>query len=685
MSEIKSKIFTGRVMHKRFEKITHAFEYPVYTHLFDLDELESLSKNTPLFSYNRFNLVSLYDCDYLERGAGSIRSKLEAVLQRAQIMEKPVRVELITCGRFLGAVFNPVSFFFCYRVDGSLICRVAQVNNTFDESHLYVLDQKNAVVRNGLDCFEVPKSFHVSPFFDRSGSYEFMFFQGAEHFEIHVNLKKDGEYALVSMLEGKRARPFTTREILRVLLRYPLSLVLTLPRIHWQALKLYFLKKIPAHSKPVPDSSMTIRKARPRLFQRLCMKIVFRIFAKIQKGCLSVTLPCGRTVLFGEKEREPSAVIRVNHYRFFTRLVIDSGIGLGEGYMVRDWESSSPCGVLELLIDNKPYLEAQGSAFAWIGNLIHAVRHRRRANTIFGSRKNIEEHYDLSNDFFKTFLDDSMTYSSGFYRDVSDSLADAQKNKLDMIIEKACIGPEDHVLEIGCGWGSFAIEAVRRTGCRVTGLTLSKEQLQLAEKRVREAGLSDRIQFKLCDYRHETGIYDRIVSIEMLEAVGHQFLGGYFAACDRLLKPDGIAVIQTITIPDQRYESYRRGCDWIQKHIFPGGHLPSLEVLTRTIAHNSHFFIEDVENIGVHYARTLREWRERFLEQEAEIARQGFDEVFRRKWEYYLAYCEAGFAMRYLNDLHLVLTRAGNANLNRKEKTASDRLSRRGNETALNT
>lgn len=672
---MKSKIYVGRVMHKRFETVAHAFDYGVYYHCFDLDELESLNKNVGCFGYNRFNLVSLYDKDYLTPGSEPLRTKVEKIVKNAGIQAPLARIDVITCGRFLGHVFNPASFFFCYDENDKVICRVVQVNNTFGESHLYVLNQNDVEVRQGLDCFHAEKTFHVSPFFDRQGEYEFMFFRGDSHFEIHVNLKKDGEYALVSMLQGKQARPFTTEKVFYVLSLFPFSLVLTLPRIHWQAFKLYFQKKVPFYTKPVPNSPMTIRKASATGFQKISQKIVFSIFSKIQKGRLKIELPDGESVYFGPADNRQKVSIRVNSYRFFSRLVVDSGIGLGEGYMARDWECEDPTVFLELLIENKPFLESKKSHFAWFGNFIHRLRHKKRANTLFGSRKNIEEHYDLSNEFFKTFLDESMTYSAGIYKTDDDTLAQAQKNKLDTIIEKACIGPDDHVLEIGCGWGSFAIEAVKKTGCRVTGLTLSKEQLALATERVKAAGLSDRIEFKLCDYRHENGSYDRIVSIEMLEAVGYEFLGAYFAACERLLKEDGIVVIQTITIPDQRYASYRKGCDWIQKHIFPGGHLPSLEILTGKIRENSNLFIEHVENIGVDYARTLKEWRLTFLSKFAEIKAQGFDETFCRKWEYYLAYCEAGFAKRYINDLHLVLTRVGNENLNRKGENVHARMS----------
>jgi cyclopropane-fatty-acyl-phospholipid synthase len=239
-----------------------------------------------------------------------------------------------------------------------------------------------------------------------------------------------------------------------------------------------------------------------------------------------------------------------------------------------------------------------------------------------------------------------------------DPLTTAQLAKIGRLLDKAKIGPDDHVLEIGCGWGAFAIEAVRRTGCRVTGITVSAEQLALARERVAAAGLTDRIRIELCDYRQVQGSFTRIVSIEMLEAVGHEYLGAYFAALDRALAPGGRGAVQVITIPDARYAPYRRTSDFIRKHIFPGGHLPCLAALREAAARRSRLEIREVENIGTHYAPTLRLWRQRLLAN-ADAARDlGFDDVFLRKWEFYFAYCEAAFAERLVDDLQFVVCRA---------------------------
>ncbi|HTL49003.1 MAG TPA: DUF1365 family protein [Verrucomicrobiae bacterium] len=659
-----SKIYTGQLMHTRLEPVKYRFDYPVYFYSFDLDELETLGRANPFFGHNRFNLVSLYDNDYLDRGPGALREKLRRYLAPEGLDEAVKKVELVTCARFLGYIFNPASFFYCYTETGSLACVVAQVNNTFGETHIY-LTREPLPAKDGLARYAADKAFHVSPFFDRKGEYEFKYSPVSDTIEIQVNLKKDGRYVLVSQMTG-RARPVTGANILKTVLAYPLTAVMTIPRIHWQAAKLYFGKKLPVYKKPAPSSPMTVRTPLPKLRRKAAFKIFDLFLSRARQGHLRVQLPDGSVHSYGDTSLPARAEIRVHDDGFFWRVIRDSGIGLGESYMDGQWETPDLTAVLEFLIDNKSHLSPKVSFLEGLGAALNRLYHLARRNTVSGSRKNIQDHYDLSNDFFQVFLDESMTYSAGFYKDSYDTLYAAQQNKLQRMIEKARITSKDHVLEIGCGWGSFAIKAARETGCRVTGITLSKEQLMLATQRVREAGLSEKITLELCDYRNMKGQFDRIISIEMLEAVGHEYLEGFFQALDRLLKPEGVAVIQSITIPDQRYDSYRKGCDWIQKHIFPGGHLPSLTAVCKAMTQSSTLFVENVENIGVHYARTLREWKKKFREQQARIEALGFDERFRRKWEYYFSYCEAGFSKRYLNDIQMILTRAGNKTLDRK-------------------
>jgi cyclopropane-fatty-acyl-phospholipid synthase len=373
-------------------------------------------------------------------------------------------------------------------------------------------------------------------------------------------------------------------------------------------------------------------------------------------------MPDGTSRTFGEQS-PPEAHIRVNDQRFFSRVVFGGDIGFGEAFMEDEWNSDDVTGVVRFFIRNRDTIQDGRFRTALLSRGVEVLRHLALPNTLLGSRRNIRRHYDLSNAFFQTFLDDSMAYSCAVFPSRDATLEAAQRNKYDRMIAKARLTAEDHVLEIGCGWGGFAIEAVRQTGCRITGITVSQEQYRLARDRVRAAGMEDHIRIELKDYRHIEGPFDKIVSIEMLEAVGHAYFKTFFRALERLLKPTGIVVLQTITIPDQHYERYRRERDWIQKHIFPGGLLPSLTILTHTMTRHSRLMVEQAENIGDHYALTLAEWRRRFLAARDTVARLGFDRRFQRKWIYYLSSCEAGFRERVLGNLQLVLTREGNNRL----------------------
>ncbi|MCJ7499729.1 cyclopropane-fatty-acyl-phospholipid synthase family protein, partial [bacterium] len=327
----------------------------------------------------------------------------------------------------------------------------------------------------------------------------------------------------------------------------------------------------------------------------------------------------------------------------------------GESYVAGDWMSDDLAGTLSLLAENLDEIKERHHLLSALGRTFAYTRHLLNPNTVKGSRRNIAAHYDLSNDFFALFLDRSMTYSCGMYPGPDTTLRKAQELKLRTIIEMAGITSEDHVLEIGCGWGSFAIEAAGNTGCRVTGITISTQQLELARQRVRKAGLEDRVTLKLLDYRYLDGSYDKIISIEMLEAVGHGNLGKWFAICDRVLKPGGTGVFQVITIPHKRYGEYRRSSDWIRKHIFPGGHLPSLKAIRDAVERSSTLTTTKVESIGSHYVRTLKDWDVNLKENHEKARELGFDDIFLRKWEYYFAYCRAGFETGAIDDHQIVL------------------------------
>ncbi|RKO88110.1 Mycolic acid cyclopropane synthetase-domain-containing protein [Blyttiomyces helicus] len=410
---------------------------------------------------------------------------------------------------------------------------------------------------------------------------------------------------------------------------------------------------------------------------------ILSVLGRVKVGHIKVTLLDGSVRDFGDIDapKDQTASIKVVTDVFWVRLAVWSALGLGEGYMYSDIEVENLTGLLIILARNRENIADGNVLPAGLNFLLNNFAHSRIPNTIMNALGNIQAHYDLGNEMFASFLDPTMTYScpiwalegeEGFE---DDNLEKAQMRKIRAMIDKGCISKDHHVLEIGTGWGALAIEAVRRTGCRVTSLTLSIEQKELAERRIEEAGLSSRITVLLTDYRDldpKEHQFDRILTVEMLEAVGPEFLPVFFRCCDALLSTrDGILVLQVITMPDARYQTYLRKIDFIQKHIFPGGHCPSITALTNGIYEGSagNLIVDRIDNIGPHYAKALRLWREKFLASFDRIASQGgmehvYDDVFKRKWEFYFAYCEAGFATRTLGDIQMVLTRAGNMDSN---------------------
>jgi cyclopropane-fatty-acyl-phospholipid synthase len=395
-----------------------------------------------------------------------------------------------------------------------------------------------------------------------------------------------------------------------------------------------------------------------RPWWRWSARFVHGYLSRLKHGCIALQGPGDAKATFGDPTHELRATMTIHDPRFFWRAVAGGDIGFGESYMDGDWSCDDLTTLIHILAINRDELDGLNVASALPRRLLSRAYHLTRRNTVAGNRRNIQDHYDLGNEFFRLFLDPSMTYSCAVFPTGNESLETAQRLKIQAMIDKAEIAGTDHVLEIGSGWGSLAIEAVQQTGCRVTTLTLSDEQKQWVQHRVAEAGLQDRIDVRITDYRRIEGEFDRIVSVEMLEAVGHENLAPYFAACDRLLRYGGRAVIQVITIRDEYYDGYRKGCDFIQRHIFPGGHLPSWGALSQAISTaTARLSVENVEDIGHHYARTLREWRNALNANAERVFALGFDHSFLRKWNYYFSYCEAGFRTRTLGNLQFVLTK----------------------------
>jgi cyclopropane-fatty-acyl-phospholipid synthase len=651
---MKSRLFTGQLQHARTHVVEHSFAYSLHLFALDLDELEQLDRDSFWFGYNRKRPLALHDRDYLYPGNMPLIAKVCRALEENGINREPARVVLVTALRQFHYVFNPVSFFYCYDQEDKVFCVLAQVNNTFGETHLYVLRHQS-----GDYTFETEKAFHVSPFFPRKGRYAFRLSPLGETLLLEITFFLDADKpALVASFTGT-SRPLTPATMARTVCLHPLRAVLTFPRILWQAGRLYFQKRLKVYTKPDPCSPLTLRQASPSLLERLGRKVMTRFFSQLDHGRMTMTLPEGGQLVFGRADGSPQVAMHIERNRFFQRAMLTADIGFGEAYVDGDWNSPDLVALLSLLNLREEAVNDRRIWPALAGRLINLMVHRRRDNTPAGSRRNISEHYDLSNDLYALFLDPTMAYSSGIFLNPNDSLEQSQHNKFRAVIDKAAIGPEDHVLEIGCGWGGFAIEAVRQTGCRLTGITVSREQFDWATRRVQEEGLADRITILLSDYRHVEGRFSKIVSIEMIEAVGHQHLPLYFSTLDKLLAPGGRIFLQVITIPDQKYGAYRAGSDWIRKHIFPGGHLPSVGAMVSAMSSKTRFNIIGMEDIGHHYIRALQLWREAFLNRRQEVFDLGFDPTFVRKWEYYFSYCEAGFRNRLVRNYHLVLARMG--------------------------
>lgn len=399
-------------------------------------------------------------------------------------------------------------------------------------------------------------------------------------------------------------------------------------------------------------------------------KLVLRAFGQFTHGGLRMTWPDGHARVFGAPGAEIACEIRVRDSGFFKHVALFGNIGFGESYVHGDWDTDDIAAVISWFIVNiakSQGMEASSTKVAGL-NLLktwNRVLHKLRPNSITTSRRNIAEHYDLGNDFYSLWLDETMTYSSARFETDGQPLKDAQHSKYEALCQKLQLKPGDHVLEIGCGWGGFCTHAAKHHGCRVTAVTISKEQHKYATERVKREGLDHLVEVRLQDYRHITGQFDKIASIEMLEAVGDEFLETWFAKCHEVLKPDGLLAFQAITTPDCRHKNLRKGVDWIQKHIFPGSLLLSVNRLNEAANRTGDLFMHALEDIGSSYAKTLRLWFERFNARLEEVKALGFDERFIRKWNFYLQYCEAAFATRNISVIQACYTRPNNATLHR--------------------
>ncbi|MFC3648742.1 class I SAM-dependent methyltransferase [Planctobacterium marinum] len=381
--------------------------------------------------------------------------------------------------------------------------------------------------------------------------------------------------------------------------------------------------------------------------------MVFKLLARATAGLLTMKL--GEEVFqFGDKDAQLKAEVQVYDRQIFKTLMFKGSIGIAEDYVAGKWNSPDLTRVIEFFVANQNALDAVEKKFGALVRLGYFLKKFKNRNNETQAKKNILAHYDLGNHLYKRFLDSQMQYSSAIYPETMTDLESAQIHKMETICQRLQLQPGESVLEIGTGWGGLAVYMAKHYAVNVTTTTISDAQHDYAQQRIAKAGLQDKITLLKQDYRKLSGQFDKLVSIEMIEAVGHEYLDGFFKQCSDLLKPEGLLLIQAITIADQRYEHYRKEVDFIQTYIFPGGCLPSVQRMSQCLTNNTDMVIHELHDIGLHYARTLADWREKFLAAWPQLAQEGFDQQFKRLWTYYLCYCEGGFLQRAISTVHLV-------------------------------
>jgi len=408
----------------------------------------------------------------------------------------------------------------------------------------------------------------------------------------------------------------------------------------------------------IPSEAPALNELKERRLDRFARSAILSLLKKLRLGRITIIEGHQRHP-FGETSHTASlqADITVRHSQFYSRILFGGSIGASEAYMEGLWCADDLTLVMRILALNQKAFADMEKGLARLTAPLYKLFHSARKNTRMGSRNNILAHYDLGNDFYALFLDNTMTYSCGIFEQEHSTLEDASVAKYDRICQKLNLKPGHRVVEIGTGWGGFAVHAAQNYGVHVTTTTISDEQYRYAEKRFHAAGVEDRVSLMKKDYRDLQGEYDRLVSIEMIEAVGHHFYDAFFQTCNRLLKGDGLMALQAITIGDHMFDSHKRSVDFIKRYIFPGSCIPSVTAISKAIARGTDLRLIHLEDITPHYARTLREWRRRFFDNIAKVREMGYPATFIRMWEYYLCYCEGGFAERYIGDAQMLFAK----------------------------
>lgn len=403
------------------------------------------------------------------------------------------------------------------------------------------------------------------------------------------------------------------------------------------------LKKTTTASNPPDEASL--RSTPMALSDRVGRRLLFRKLNGLTGGTIDLTDASGTTRL--GQNSDLSVTLNIYRPAFFRHAVLGGSLSVAESYLRGDWDCDDLTTLFRIFLRNPDTTDQLNRGISQVTNLVHRFYHAWHSNSRAGSRRNIHAHYDLGNEFFRLMLDETLAYSSGIFVSPTSTLYESSVEKFDRICRKLDLQPGDHLLEIGTGWGGLAVHAAENYGCRITTATISRQQFNVAQERIAEAGLSDRVTLLLQDYRDLTGQFDKLVSVEMIEAVGHRYFDRYFRKCSELLKPDGTFILQGIVMPDQRYARYLKSVDFIQKYVFPGGCLPSMSSILESTARVTNLRFVHGEDFGPHYARTLREWRQRFHGHLDEVRRLGYPDRFLRMWDYYLCYSEAAFDEAY--------------------------------------
>jgi cyclopropane-fatty-acyl-phospholipid synthase len=637
-------IYRTTITHKRQAPVQHFFEYRSYSWYVDLDDLPSLP--WWLRPFARFDGRD----HFAGRPGESLRDRVDAYLADHDAALPHGRITALLQARVLGYVFNPISVFWCHDRDGVLRRVIVEVHNTYGQRHVYLLPPANRPVL-------VTKKFYVSPFNPVAGHYQVLAPRPDRQVDVVISLHGDGQPAFVATLRGTR-RPATVGHVVRMQILSPLAPLMVALRIRIQGVALW-LRRVPVvprrasigerrssaiDSERWPAVARVPSGPRAAASAVIADRLLRRAAARLP---LRLVYPDGAVIGAGDAA---SPTLRINWPDRLARRIGRHGlIGFGESYMAGEWESRALTEVLTVLAKDMDNLVP--SALQWLRPIVVASQPGSPRPSRQQARRNVAKHYDLSNDLFGEFLDETMTYSSALFDRLPASwpdLAEAQRRKIDRLLDAAGVGPGTRLLEIGTGWGELCIRAAAR-GADVRSLTLSDRQQWLARQRVAAAGLSDRVQVDLRDYRDVGGNYDAVISVEMIEAIGFHAWPDYFRTLERLLRPNGRLAIQAITMPHDRMLATRNTHTWIQKYIFPGGLIPSAKAVREVTQRQTRLRPVDTLSLRQHYAETLRLWRERFLQRRKTLAHIGFDEVFARMWELYLAYAEAGFRSGYLD------------------------------------